>query len=86
MRSDLVSSIGYLGISCILVFSNAIELYVVWPRMGSNEYRFNCFINNHEQKTCIIIMVVIQLYILIIIGTLAKPVQVSIINRISYIV
>ena len=34
--------------------------------MGSNEYIFNCFINNHKQKT------------------LAKLVQVSIINRISY--
>ena len=51
--------------------------------MGSNEYIFNYFINNHKQKTCIIIMVVIQLYILIIIVTLAKLVQVSIINRIS---
>ena len=52
--------------------------------MDSNEYRFNCFIYNHKQNTCIIIMVVIQLYILIIIVTLAKIVQVSIVYRISY--
>ena len=63
-----------------------IYTYVVWPIMSSNEYRFNCFIYNHKQNTCIIIIVVIQLYILIIIVTLAKPVQVLIINRISYIV